>query len=90
MDGWMDGIVEMWNGWSVVGFEWESKMCLGRKENVDLECVGCWNDLETWTEQSRTRNQTTLVDNNNNRVLWVDSWNKDRKKESVFRVSWLV
>ena len=18
-----------------------------RKENVDLECVGCWNDLET-------------------------------------------
>ena len=60
-------------------------MHLGRKEGnwmekVDLECVGCSNDLETWTMQSRTKNQRTLGGNNNTWVLSFDCRKKENKK----------
>ena len=48
----MDGIVEVCDTRNSVGFERDQGMHQGRKEGnwiekVDLECMGCSNDLET-------------------------------------------
>ena len=50
-DGWMDGWMELQRCGMVEALQDlnENRKCVqeGKKENVDLECVGCWNDLET-------------------------------------------
>ena len=55
----MDGIIEVCDARNSVGCERVQGMRLGRKEGiwmekVDLEYIGCSNDLETRTIQSRT------------------------------------
>ena len=40
---------------------------------------GCWNDLETWTIQSRTLKQRNFGGNNYSRVLSFDCWEKENK-----------